>query len=301
MTPSEGLTRYLSYLETERRASRHTVLAYARDLRSVVALADEHRLTLAEMDVYLLRTWLGGLARTCAPASVARKVAALRGWMRWLTKRGWLDQSSADALASPKVSRPLPAFVSAEAASVIMKTPGSKSGPVEVRDLAILELLYGSGLRVSELVGLDVASVDLESGRVRVMGKGKKERLIPMGQHARAALCVYLERRPELAKNNSSDALFFGARGARLNVRAVQRMVHSAGALGAGRADLHPHALRHSCATHMLDGGADLRAIQEFLGHASLSTTQRYTHVSLEHVLQTYDAAHPLAKATKQR
>jgi integrase/recombinase XerC len=164
----------------------------------------------------------------------------------------------------------------------------------------MLELLYGSGLRVGELVGLSLDDVDLGEARARVLGKGKKERVVPLGGKCVAALDAYLPRRAALAhpRTRALDgrALFVSARGKRIGTRAVQALVKRYGALGAGRADLHPHALRHTCATHLLDGGADLRAIQELLGHASLSTTQRYTHVSMEHLLRVYDAAHPLAK-----
>jgi integrase/recombinase XerC len=170
-----------------------------------------------------------------------------------------------------------------------------------VRDRAVLELLYGSGLRVSELCALDVHSVDLAGASARVVGKGRKERIVPLGRACVAALSRWLEQRPRMVhpRTGTQDprALLLTARGARLYVRAVQALVHRYGASGAGRADLHPHALRHTCATHMLDGGADLRAIQELLGHASLSTTQRYAHVSMEHLLRVYDAAHPLARA----
>jgi integrase/recombinase XerC len=171
----------------------------------------------------------------------------------------------------------------------------------------VLETLYASGLRVSELCGLDLGDVEVgpprgagELGSVRVLGKGSKERVVPLGSAAAAAVRAYLERRDELRDHRTGAidprALFLSRRGARLGVRRVQILVHRYGALGAGRADLHPHALRHTCATHLLDGGADLRAIQTILGHASLSTTQRYTHVSIDHLTKVYDAAHPLAR-----
>jgi integrase/recombinase XerC len=174
-----------------------------------------------------------------------------------------------------------------------------------VRDAALLEVLYGSGLRVSELVGLDLDHVALERDELRVLGKGKKERLVPLGTKAREAILAYLGSRPELRNERTGAqdprALFLGRRGTRLGVRRVQTLVQRYGALGAGRSDLHPHALRHSCATHLLEGGADLRAIQELLGHSSLATTQRYTHVSLDQLMRVYDRAHPLAHRANAR
>ncbi len=169
-----------------------------------------------------------------------------------------------------------------------------------LRDRALLEVLYGAGLRVSELCGLDLGSIDLTRGSVRVIGKGDKERIVPLGAAAVSAITTYLQERARLADPTTGDldprALFLSKRGKRLGVRRVQTLVHRYGALGAGRADLHPHALRHTCATHLLDGGADLRAIQKMMGHASLATTQRYTHVSIDHLVKVYDAAHPLAR-----
>ena len=167
-------------------------------------------------------------------------------------------------------------------------------------DRAVLETLYGSGLRVSELCALDLASIDLGSREVRVFGKGRKERVVPLGGACVEALQRWLEVRSQIAGpagHLHPTALFLGERGKRLGIRRVHKLVRKSGALGAGRADLHPHALRHTCATHMLEGGADLRAIQEMLGHASLATTQRYAHVSMEHLLRVYDAAHPMARA----
>src|SRR6185503_5290950 len=207
----------------------------------------------------------------------------------------------AKELSLPKVRRPLPTFLNVDAAAEVVTTPSDETAE-DLRDRAFLEVLYGAGLRVSELAGLDLGDVDLtgDLGTVRVFGKGSKERMVPLGSHAVAALRRYLERRGELRDPRTSDldprALFLSRRGQRLGVRRVQTLVSRYGALGAGRADLHPHALRHTCATHLLDGGADLRAIQKMLGHSSLSTTQRYTHVSIDHLMKVYDAAHPLSR-----
>jgi len=298
----QAIERFVRYLEHERRASPHTVAAYGRDLEQLARFVEEQlggTPTPKQVDTFLLRKWLGMLARQATPSTIGRKLAAVRTFGSWMVERGELTSDPAAQLQNPKVSRPLPAFLNMEAAASVVETPTSQS-PAGLRDRAMLELLYGAGLRVSELVGLDLHSIDFGDASVRVLGKGNKERVIPLGAPALASLRAYLEARPNLrhAKTGMQDetALFLTERGARIGVRAVQRLVHRYGQLGAGRADLHPHALRHSCATHMLEGGADLRAIQEMLGHASLATTQRYTHVSIEQLMQVYDRAHPLAK-----
>jgi integrase/recombinase XerC len=303
VTLTEALVAFVVYLRTERRASPHTVLAYESDLEDLVAFADEKKDGAAGvrgLDLYLLRGWLGRLSRTHAPSSVARKVAAVRTWMRWLRRHGHIEKNPADELQSPKVRRPLPTFLSVDAANEVVEEPDESV--LGKRDRALLELLYGSGLRVSELCGLNLADVDLAGATARVLGKGRKERVVPLGRKCLNALTAYLAVRERLAHPTTlaidPRALLLTRRGRRLAVRAVQSLVHQYGALGAGRGDLHPHALRHTCATHLLDGGADLRAIQELLGHASLSTTQRYTHVSMEQLMRVYDAAHPLARAT---
>jgi len=305
VTLDDALQGFLTHLTAERRASENTVAAYGTDLKGLVAFVREQgrgKDDVAAIDVYTLRGWLGQLARTLASSSVARKVAAVRTWMRWLRRRGVLKVSPAEELATPKVRRPLPTFLSVDAAKEVVETPGTTT-PKGLRDRAILELLYGGGLRVSELTGLDLQTIDLSSAFVRVLGKGNKERVVPMGGPSVKAVRAYLEVRGTFAhpRTGALDprALLLSPRGTRLTRRDVLALVQKYGALGAGRADLHPHALRHTCATHMLDGGADLRAIQEMLGHASLSTTQRYTHVSMEHVLKVYDAAHPHARAKR--
>lgn len=297
----DGLHGFLDFLASERRASPHTVNAYRRDLLQLAQFLAEkcgEEAPLAAIDVYLLRQWLGALARVVAPPSVGRKIAATKAFFRFLHRRGWVAKDPAAELASPKVRRPLPTFLGVDAAREVVETPRSDDA-LTVRDRAVLELLYGSGLRVSELCALDLRHIELDAGTVRVLGKGRKERIVPLGQPTVRALRAYLGVRANVSKPGSSldpVALFVTRRGARLGVRQVQLFVHRYGALGAGRADLHPHALRHTCATHMLEGGADLRAIQEMLGHASLATTQRYTHVSLEQLMKVYDGAHPLAK-----
>jgi len=302
------IARFIDHLAHERRASPHTVAAYRRDLEGLCAFATE-RLgrpsRLGDVDRLLLRAYLSQLAESRGAATLGRKLASLRTFFRYLEQNAVTRDNPAAALASPKIRRRLPRVLDAETAAEVMDAPRTRDdGAESARDAALLELLYGSGLRVSELVGLDLEHVELESAEVRVLGKGNKERIVPLGSKACAALEAYLARRGELrARRTAPDgrALFLSRRGRRLGVRWVQKLVQRYGALGAGRPDLHPHALRHSCATHLLEGGADLRVIQELLGHSSLATTERYTHVSLDQLLAVYDRAHPLARASRRR
>ncbi len=303
MTASDAIARFLSHLEAERNASKNTLSAYGGDLAGFAGFLEERAARGADdvraIDVYALRSWLGTLARTHAASSVARKVAAVRTWMKWLYRMGTIPSSPADELATPKVRRSLPTFLDVDVAKEVVQSPATESA-LGLRDRAILEVLYGSGLRVSELAGLGLGDIDLGAGEGRVLGKGRKERLVPLGRKSIEALRAWLAVRPTVVhpkrKTQDPSAVFLAARGGRINVRSVFAVVRKYGILGAGRADLHPHALRHTCATHMLGGRADLRAIQEMLGHASLSTTQRYTHVSIEHLMKVYDSAHPLAQ-----
>jgi integrase/recombinase XerC len=303
---------YLGRL-AERTSSPHTLDAYRRDLAQLASfvrtspraaslreLPDAEQ--LGRLDVGHLRAFLAELARTHSPASVARKLAAVRGFARDLTARGVFAKDPSALLGSPKVRRPLPTLLNVDHAAQVVESPEG-AGPEAVRDRALLELLYGGGLRLGELCGarLDDLSLDPGSGRLRVRGKGNKERVVPLGEHASRALGRYLaEARARLAHPTTgaldARALFVSRRGLPLSRRTVQLLVQRYGAKGAGRADLHPHALRHTCATHLLDGGADLRSIQRLLGHATLATTQRYTHVSVDHLVRAYDGAHPLAR-----
>lgn len=306
MTIDESLAAFLLHLESERRASPRTVTEYGSDIAGLAAFSRERReapvTDVRAIDVYLLRAWLAWLARRHAPSSIARKIAAVRTWMRWMRRGDHVTACPADELLTPKVRRGLPTLLSVDSAKEVVEAPSADTA-VGRRDRAILELLYGSGLRVSELCGLDRDAVDLAGSSARVLGKGAKERVVPLGRRCVEALRVWLEERPRMLhpRRGTQDpqALFLTTRGARIYPRSMQKLVQAHGASGAGRADLHPHALRHTCATHMLDGGADLRSIQEILGHASLSTTQRYAHVSMEHLLRVYDAAHPLARGKR--
>lgn len=340
--------RFLVHLADERRASPNTVSAYGRDLDALLAFVDARTDALparprrssasagasasasaaaapasaaasaATLDLYLLRAWLGSLARTCKPSSVARKIASVRAFGRWMKRQGHSRVNPAEQLASPKVRRELPTFLSADDAASVVESPDLdnvanrpatthaerlRRDALVLRDRALLELLYGGGLRVAEASSLDVGQLSLgaDERTARVVGKGRKERIVPLGRKAADAIHAWLAVRGNLAHPRTRfvepHAVFVSTRGRRLNSRAIQLLVRRYGLTGAGRADLHPHALRHTCATHLLDGGADLRVIQEMLGHASLSTTQRYTHVSVAHLLKVYDASHPLAKS----
>jgi integrase/recombinase XerC len=320
VTLEESRRAFLSYLRTQQLHSPRTVDAYGRDIAELGAFAQEgaldssldvRELDVREIDLRLLRSWLSLLARKHAPSSIARKIAAVRTWMRWLRRQGITTTCPADELLTPKVQRGLPTLLSVDQAKGVMEAP-SREVRIDVRDRAVLELLYGSGLRVSELCGLDVDSIDVPRARARVLGKGGKQRIVPLGRKCLATLQTWLSVRldtivPAGRRRRArtgpairdTHALFLTARGRRLSPRAVWDIVHERGMTGAGRADLHPHALRHTCATHMLDGGADLRSIQELLGHASLSTTQRYTHVSMSHLMRVYDTAHPMARVKR--
>jgi integrase/recombinase XerC len=305
------VARFADYLELERRSSRNTVLAYRRDLTSLDSFLRERLKRspqLGDVTRLSLRSWLGSVGEALAPASIARKLSSVRALYVFLGRTGEVRENPAALLQSPKLSRGLPLVLRAEAAAEVMEVPPLSPLGTDVeklRDRALLELLYGSGLRVSELAALDLEAVNLRACEVRVLGKGSKERIVPLSGKALEALQAYLPRRSELRHGRSgfhdAKALLLTRRGRRLGVRRIQILVQRYGALGAGRPDLHPHALRHSCATHLLEGGADLRVIQELLGHSSLSTTQRYTHVSLDQLLTVYDKAHPLARAKRNR
>jgi integrase/recombinase XerC len=302
--------RLLADMHGQRRASPHTLAAYRRDLAQLVAFARaelEREPAVDDIDVTLLRRWLGELARgggregPAASATIGRKLAAVRALFRSLLRRRAVRSNPAAEVGAPKLRRKMPVFLDAETMGEVIESAPTDAAE-GLRDRAVLETLYAGGLRVSELCGLDVAHVDLAGGSARVRGKGDKERVVPLGSHAVAALEAYLARRDELVPEKArragrvTEALFLSSRGRRLGVRRVQEIVKRYGIAAAGRADLHPHALRHSCATHLLDGGADLRSIQELLGHSSLSVTQRYTHTSIEGLIAVYDRAHPLAK-----
>jgi integrase/recombinase XerC len=309
---SEAVTRFERHLTLERGRSAHTVRAYVGDVVSLLAHAQatgcDH---VADLDLAVLRSWLasvraGGAART----TLARRAAAARTFTGWAVREALLGSDVGELLASPRSHRTLPPVLGAdEAAELIRRSaaprprgpadsapPDQRDAAVQLRDTAILELLYATGARVAELVALDVDDVDRRRRVVRLFGKGAKERTVPFGLPADDAVAQWLELgRGALALDGSGPALLLGVRGHRIDPRTIRRMVHLAVALVPGAPDIGPHGLRHTAATHLLEGGADLRAVQELLGHASLATTQIYTHVSVERLRRTYEQAHPRA------
>lgn len=291
---------FADYLQSARGYSKHTVKAYETDVLDLVGWLEKRQLeTITEFDIDRIRDWLyeldqNGLTKT----TLARKSAAIRAFSGWLQKTNQIDIDVAQRLKSPKTGRSLPKVVSRETLEDIftkLKLTATGDNPNGLRDLLTIELLYASGCRVSELVGLNLEDVDYSRNILRVMGKGAKQRMVPFGQPAREALENWIRiGRAQIANANSGQALLINSRGQRLGVRQVYALVASL-LEGTPTGVAGPHALRHSAATHLLDGGADLRAVQELLGHSSLGTTQIYTHVSVERLKAGYQKAHPRA------
>lgn len=299
-TFDQAVAEYLEHLEHERRCSPRTVETYRRSLAEFAAFLAERGGAddAGRVDAGVVRAYLAGLYGGNGPATQGRKLAALRGLYSFLKRRELAASNPAKAVRSPRLRRKLPRFETVDEAARIMEVEADGT-PEALRDRALVEVLYGSGLRVSEATGLDCGDVDLAARLVRVRGKGGKERVVPLGRKSVEALGAYLPRRKELVTARGraphATALFLNRSGDRLSVRAVQRTTRRRGLETGARESVNPHALRHSCATHLLDAGADLRIIQELLGHASLSTTQRYTHVSIDGLTAVYDRAHPMA------
>ncbi|MDT8442231.1 MAG: tyrosine recombinase XerC [Desulfuromonadales bacterium] len=290
------IKRFLHYLEVERNYSPRTREAYGHDLAGFVAFLDVHGGASAErlgrVDNLLLRRYLAELHKSNQRTTIARKLSALRSFFRFLVREGLLAVNPTEGMATPKLNRYLPKTLSVDEASALMEH-GRPPDLLGLRDRAIVELLYSSGLRISELTGLDVGDLDLKEQLVRVLGKGRKERIVPVGRKAAAALVAYLDARGLPADD---EPLFVNVRNGRLTARSIQRHLKTRLLTAGILKDISPHALRHTFATHLLDGGADLRAIQELLGHASLSTTQRYTQVSVDQLMAVYDKAHPRSR-----
>lgn len=292
---------FADHLTRERDRSEHTVRAYAGDVRTCLTwCAANGSRGLADIDLATLRVWLGTLASGgAARATLSRRSAAVRTFFAWARRSGLLESDPALRLASPKRARTLPDVLTREGATAVLDiaaVAADDEDPIHLRNRAILELLYATGIRVGELTGLDVGDVDRSHRIVRVLGKGRKERMVPFGQPADEAVAVWLEHgRPAVVTGESGPALFLGRRGRRVDPRQVREVVHALLRHVPDAPDLGPHGLRHSAATHLLEGGADLRMVQELLGHASLATTQLYTHVSLDRLRQSYQQAHPRA------
>ena len=303
------LVAFLEHLRLNRNASEHTASAYESDLTQFLDFAARHlgqpNLEPRHLELGTIRAFMGELYRQGhARTSVARKLSALRAFGRYLRREGLIDTDPAALAASPKRERKVPAHLSIDEMKRLLEMP-DVSDPLGCRDRAILELFYASGLRLSELVGLDLDDVNLRARMVRVMGKGAKERLVPFNSTTEGSLRAWLTKRAALRTNKepsrgprTRDPVFLNFRGARLTGRSVQRLVARYMSSCSTRFGISPHALRHSFATHLLERGADLRAIQELLGHVQLSTTQRYTHVNAAQLLSVYRKAHPRAKRT---
>ncbi|BBY21568.1 tyrosine recombinase XerC [Mycobacterium stomatepiae] len=294
------LEEFDEYLELQCLRSAHTRRAYLGDVRSLFAFLDERGAALKDLSLPLLRTWLSsGAVAGAARTTLARRTSAVKTFTAWALRRGLLTVDPGARLQVPKAHRTLPAVLRQDQARDAMaaaKSGAEQGDPLALRDRLIVEMLYATGIRVSELCGLDIDDVDTRYRTVRVLGKGNKQRTAPFGVPAADALQAWLaDGRPTLATADSGPALLLGARGRRLDVRQARTVVHQTIAAVDGAPDMGPHGLRHSAATHLLEGGADLRVVQELLGHSSLATTQLYTHVAVSRLRAVHDQAHPRA------
>lgn len=302
----ELILKYLQYLKVERNASSHTIISYRNDLEQLVEFArselqvDSNNVEVYQIDRLLIRLWLGQLSDEGKKRNtIARKVASIRSFFKYLFKRGFIDNNPAHLLVIPKREQRLPKIVRAEEIDRMMEL-ADLSDPIQVQENAILELLYSTGIRVSELTGLNVSDVNFIQLQITVFGKGSKERMIPLGKKATEALSNHLRNRENMFTTksdlDSKKAFFITSGGKRMYPRKVQRLVKDYFLKVCEGSQKSPHTLRHSFATHMLDNGADIRMIKEFLGHSSLASTQVYTHTSVERLKNVYSQAHPRAK-----
>ncbi|MTH47592.1 tyrosine recombinase XerC [Intestinirhabdus alba] len=294
---STAVTRFLRYLSVERQLSPMTLLSYRRQLDAMIALAGERGLrSWQQCDVAMVRSFAVHARRQgLSPASLALRLSALRSFFDWLVSRGELKANPAKGVPAPKASRHLPKNIDVDDVNRLLDI--DLNDPLAVRDRAMLEVMYGAGLRLSELVGLDSKHLDLDSGEVWVMGKGSKERRLPIGRNAVEWIARWLDLRGLFGSDD--DALFLSKLGKRISARNVQKRFAEWGIRQGLNSHVHPHKLRHSFATHMLESSGDLRGVQELLGHANLSTTQIYTHLDFQRLAAVYDAAHPRAKRGK--
>ena len=295
----QHIQNFRDYLGSERNYSRHTVKAYIRDIGEFCTVIKEKKLGLSKdgsidfgkLDETSVRTYISWLYTRNSRTSISRKLASVRTFFEFLVRKGTVKSNLAKLVPTPRGEKRLPTFLTVD--EVVKLLNAEVSGEYASRDRALLELMYSSGLRVSELVGIDLNEIDLKNMTVKVTGKGSKERIVPVGSKAAEAINKYLSDRLDMKPKG--DHLFVNTRGDRLNVRSVDRIIRKYAALAGIPKNVSPHVLRHTFATHLLGGGADLRAIQEMLGHKSLSTTQRYTHTSIEKLMEIYDKTHPRA------
>ena len=293
---TKAVQQFLRSLQ-QRNASPNTILAYTKDLTSYVAYVGEVK--PADVDHVRIRGYLSELyEKGLGKTSVARHLAAVRSFYKWLAREGMVKQNPASLVSTPKLPKKLPRVPSMEEINTVLDKDMPETAAFAERDRVIMELLYGCGLRNSELIGINLDDIHWSNEAILVRGKGRKERIAPLGESAALAIREYLPKRAELlkSKKKTNPALLLNLRGTRLTTRSVGRIVKQIAIARGLPADIHPHTLRHAFGTHMLEEGADLRAIQELLGHERLSTTQRYTQLSMKHVVSVYDATHPRAK-----
>ncbi len=302
MLESDLIESFLNELRSRRGYSVHTIRNYRIDLLQFAGFLEKEGLSkgkplcVREIDFLAIRRYLGYLHTRCRRKTVARKLSAVRSFFSFLERQGAVEGNPAADIATPKQGASIPNVLAVDEMFRLLEGP-DKEKPLGLRDWAILEMFYSCGLRVGELAALDISNVEFEQRLVRVIGKGDKERIVPIGKTALEALRRYLEAMPLILRTHRAERLmgplFLNSRGGRLTTRSIARIVKGYARKCSLMSEISPHALRHTFATHLLDGGADLRAVQELLGHASLSTTQKYTHVSLDRLMEVYDKAHP--------
>jgi len=288
------IEQFLSFLTHEKNASKHTVASYRRDLYQLAEYLGKRKITLKNVDNVVLRGFLATLyEKQNKKSTVARKLAAIRSFFQFCLRKKILDDNPAKVVSTPKQEKHMPSFMSEDEMSMFLDLPQSKK-PLDLRDRSILELLYATGIRVSELVGIDLEDVNFQEKLIRVKGKGKKERLVPFGKKAEESMLVYLQSRYIIHDGEiDEEALFLNYKGQRITSRSIERIVDKYIQRSALHRKISPHSLRHSFASHLLSRGADLRVIQELLGHESLATTQKYTHLDLKRLLEVYKRSHP--------
>lgn len=288
------LKHFLDFLRYEKNFSLHTISGYRRDNEQYLSFIQSKKLKYNQVDNIIIRSFLAWLYRSnLKKSTAARKLAAIRSFYQYCMQKGWIDENPAQMVSTPKQEKSVPSFLSEEEMTAFLDLPSSNK-PLELRDRAMLELLYATGLRVSELVGINLSDINFEERLLRVLGKGKKERIVPFGVQAGKRLKQYIEKRFLIHKGKiDKSAVFLNYQGERLTTRSVQRIFDGYFRKSAMKRKISPHSLRHSFASHLLGRGADLRVIQELLGHESLATTQKYTHLNLKKLLEVYKKSHP--------